>query len=163
MSAQGSSASAKVNRDLNLLAPRFREGVELALDACRQGGLDAMVYEGYRSQELQAIYYARGRTIIPPTRPVTNAPTNPHSWHGFGLAVDVIHRVALWSPPGGEAWFEKVAQAFLANGCKWGGHWRMRDLPQFQWHLCRPSPSEEARALVAAGGLEAVWAAVDAG
>ena len=53
-----------------------RVAVERALHDCQNAGLDAWVYEGLRSPELQAAYYARGRTEIPPHKPVTNAKSN---------------------------------------------------------------------------------------
>ena len=162
MSAGGPGATPKVNRDLTLLAPKFAAAVTAAIDACNAAGMDAMVYEGFRSQELQAIYYARGRTVIPPTHTVTNAPTNLLSWHGYGLAVDVIHRVKFWEPPGGEAWFAKVATFFKQQGCSWGGDWTHPDTPHFQWGQCKPSPSAEARQLMAEGGALAVWQKVGA-
>lgn len=163
MSAQSGTGAGKVSHDLGLLAPRFRDAVEAAIASCQDAGLDAMVYEAYRSQELQALYYARGRTIIPPRRPVTYAPTNLHSWHGYGLAVDVVHRRDYWKPAGGERWFRDVAQVFKDQGlCKWGGDWTKPDTPHFQWHLCKPSPSDEARRLLANGGMEAVWERVQA-
>jgi D-alanyl-D-alanine carboxypeptidase len=153
----------KVNDSLDLPAPKFRDAVIAALAECKTAGLDAKVYEAYRSQELQALYYARGRTMIPPPKPVTNAPTNLQSWHGFGLAVDVIDRTLFWKPIGGEAWFAKVAVIFKRYDCSWGGDWKnYPDTPHFQWHLCKPSPSDEARALNAREGLPAVWAAVGA-
>jgi peptidoglycan L-alanyl-D-glutamate endopeptidase CwlK len=55
-----------------------------------------------------------------------------------------------------------VAQAFVASGCKWGGDWKQKDLPHFQWGKCKPSPSDAARQIIAAQGMEAVWKAVDA-
>lgn len=58
--------------------------VAAAIQECRAAGLDTFVYEAYRSQELQALYYARGRTIIPPVKPVTNAANNLYGWHGYG-------------------------------------------------------------------------------
>ncbi|HEY4132099.1 MAG TPA: M15 family metallopeptidase, partial [Gemmatimonadaceae bacterium] len=114
----------------------------------------------YRSPELQAAYYARGRTVTPPNQTVTNAQSNLFSWHGFGLAVDVIHEEKEWDVP--ESWFADVADCFRAAGCRWGGEWKMKDLPHFQWGLCKPSPSSEARTLIASGGMEAVWKAVGA-
>lgn len=163
MSAGPHPANPRPDADLGKLAPRFRAAVVAALARCAARGVDAMVYEAYRSQALQAIYYARGRTVIPPARPVTNAPTNLYSWHGFGLAVDVISRRFLWSPPEGEAWFAELAEIFKADGlCHWGGDWRQKDTPHFQWHACKPSPSDEARRLLATGGFEAVWTAVGA-
>src|SRR4029453_1991426 len=86
MSAGSNDQAATVSRDLNLLAPAVRAAGEAAIAECQARGLDAYVYEAYRSPELQAIYYARGRTVVPPTRPVTYAATNLQSWHGYGLA-----------------------------------------------------------------------------
>lgn len=149
-----------VNNDLALLAPKFRAQVMAAIAECQQNGFDAFVYEGYRSPELQALYYERGRTIIPPTRPVTNAISNLHSWHGYGLAVDVISRQQYWNAP--EDWFAAVAQIFKRHGCRWGGEWKMKDLPHFQWGQCKPSPSSEAQNLIRTQGMEAVWRAVQA-
>jgi D-alanyl-D-alanine carboxypeptidase-like protein len=160
VSAGSSAHEPAVNRDLGLLAPAFRDAVERAIADCTAGGLDAYVYEAYRSPELQALYYARGRTVVPPTRPVTYAPTNLQSWHGYGLAVDVISRAHLWDRP--EAWFAQVAEIFRKYGCRWGGEWQQKDLPHFQWGLCKPSPSDQARALIATQGMQAVWTAAGA-
>lgn len=160
MSAGESSAKAKVSRDLTVLAPKFRAAVQEAIAACNAAGLDATVYEAYRSLELQELYYERGRTRIPPPFTVTNARSNLFSWHGYGLAVDVISKQHAWDRP--EDWFTQVAAHFRAAGCRWGGEWKMKDLPHFQWGLCRPSPSDRARDLIVSGGMLAVWDAVGA-
>ncbi len=146
--------------DLGQLAPRFRAAVEQALALCGQAALNAKVYETYRSEDLQVIYYARGRTQIPPAVPVTNASSNLYSWHGYGLAVDVIHATLEWNAP--PEWFQSVANCFRQAGCRWGGEWTKPDLPHFQWGLCKPSPSDLARQLIASGGVQAVWQAVGA-
>ena len=157
------SGSKGSNNDLDLLAPHFADAVRAAIAECNREskadgpGLDVVVYEAYRSQELQALYYARGRTIRPPDTPVTNAPTNLHSWHGFGLAVDVIHQQNGWDPPGGMTWFQDVARIFARHGCAWGGNWRVKDYAHFQWGACKPSPSDEARRLLATQGVLGVW------
>jgi len=156
----GASSALRANNDVNTLAPKFREAVEKSIAACNANGLDAMVYEAYRSQDLQSNYYQRGRTIVPPHGTVTNAASNLFSWHGYGLAVDVISRSKEWDVP--ETWFTQVADVFRANGCRWGGEWKMKDLPHFQWGLCRPSPSDRARELISTVGLRAVWEAVGA-
>ncbi len=157
-----SASGAVVDRDLGKLAPRFQEAVIAALADCRADGLDAFVYEAMRSNELQELYYRRGR---PPTpeypRPVTNARSNLYSWHGFGLAVDVISEAHHWDRPW--QWFVHVAAHFSAHGCKWGGAWTNPDPPHMQWGLCKPSPSDRARELLALGGIPAVWDAVGAG
>lgn len=135
--------------------------VEQLLTACGVYGLDAYVYEGVRSAELQALYYHRGR---PPTaaypRPVTNARSNLYSWHGYGLAVDIISRTQRWDAP--ESWFRQVADLAKQCGLDWGGDWKQRDLPHFQWGRCRASPSDLARTIYHQHGLEAVWRIVGA-
>lgn len=160
MSAGLTAAVASVHRELDLLAPLFREAVERALAGCRERKLDAYVYETYRTPELQALYYARGRTVIPPLKRVTNASDNLYSWHGYGLAVDVISKSQGWNRP--ESWFREVARSFQEQNCRWGGEWTMKDLPHFQWGRCKPSPSDLARQLFHAEGVEAVWNAVRA-
>jgi peptidoglycan LD-endopeptidase CwlK len=160
MSAGHSSAEAMVSRDLSILAPRFAEAVRKSIEECNRRGLDAYVYEGFRSAQLQAIYYARGRTVIPPHHTVTNARTNLNSWHGYGLAVDVISRSKSWNQP--VSWFRQVAEVFKANNCKWGGDWTKPDLPHFQWGPCKASPSPRAREIMKAEGPHGVWKAVGA-
>lgn len=160
MSAQSGNAVPAVSRDLSLLAPKFRTAVEAAIAECEAAGFDAFVYEAYRSNELQQIYYARGRTVRPPNRTVTNAKTNLYSWHGYGLAVDVISRSKLWDQP--EDWFRKVADIFKAHGCSWGGDWTSPDTPHMQWGKCKPSPSDLARLIIRQEGMAGVWRAVDA-
>lgn len=91
---------------------------------------------------------------------MTNAKSNLYSWHGYGLAVDVISEKHFWNPPPG--WWDKVAVIFKKHGCKWGGDWKARDLPHFQWGRCKPSPSDRARQLLMEGGLERVWKEVGA-
>ena len=149
-----------VQRSLVLLAPEFGKAVERAIVDANDAGLDAFVYESLRSHELAVGYYARGRTVIPPQRTVTNAPDESYSWHGFGLAVDVISRSKEWDQP--ESWFRAVAEHFKRHGCRWGGEWKQKDLPHFQFGGCKPSPSAEARELLRTHGREAVWRRVGA-
>ena len=162
MSAGEGTAVPKISRDLSLLAPQFATAVDEAIKECNADGLDAFVYEAFRSNALQELYYCRGRTLIPPKHTVTNARTNLYSWHGYGLAVDVISKTKFWEPDEGEAWFRKVAEVFKKHGCKWGGDWAHPDTPHFQWARCKPSPSDLARLLITQDGHEAVWKAVGA-
>ena len=152
--------SLKANRDRSLLAPKFRSAVEAGLADCEAAGLDAMVWEGHRSPELAALYYQRGRTIKPPARPVTNARTALYTWHGYGLAVDIIHRTKFWDA--GDAWFRQMADLMIPHGLKAGLDWKFVDPPHIQWGKCKASPSDRARELLAAGGEVAVWQAVGA-
>lgn len=79
MSARSDANATSVSNDLGLIAPKFRAAVERAIAACNSAGLEAKVFEAYRSDALQRIYYARGRTVIPPNHTVTNAPNNQFS------------------------------------------------------------------------------------
>jgi len=160
LAGDAARAAPTVIRDFGRLAPKFRAAVEQALALCDQASLHAVVYETYRSEELQSLYYARGRTQIPPHETVTNASSNLYSWHGYGLAVDVIHATLEWGAS--PSWFESVANCFRQCGCRWGGEWTKPDLPHFQWGLCKPSPSSRARELILSGGVQAVWDAVGA-
>lgn len=146
--------------DLTVLAPKMQARVEAALKACKTANLDAYVYETLRSAELQELYYARGRTTIPPYRRVTNAQSNLYSWHGYGLAVDVISKSKRWSPS--KDWWYMVAVIFKDEGLDWGGDWEDVDLPHFQFGSLRKTPSDLARKLYRQGGMEAVWREVGA-
>ncbi len=157
------------SRDLSLLAPKFRAAVEAAIAECAQLGLPVKVNEAYRSQARQAWLYAQGRTR--PGDKVTNAPTALTSWHGYGLAVDVIHATKAYWPFGKGAanaannakWFWQVSDVFKRHGCNWGGDFKTRpDAPHMQWGKCRPSPSDVARSLIREKGVQAVWEAVGA-
>lgn len=183
MSAGG--PAPKVSNDISKLAPRFKAAVEAALAECQAAGYDAVVFEAYRSKELADIYYARGRTVKPPEKPVTNAKDNVHSWHGFSCAVDVISKSNQWFNPDGKAdlklpakehpdyakiqlkrkeysakgekWFAAVGAIFEKHGCTWGGRWKQRDTPHMQAGACPASPTDADRKLLQAEGMEAVW------
>lgn len=146
--------AARVVADLAILAPRFREAVDISIAECETFGLRATVYETYRSNALAEAYYAKGRTA--PGSIVTNAPDNLHSWHGYGLAADIIHRTLRWDAPA--SWWREMAAVFKRNGCSWGGDWRtFKDLPHVQWHICPMSPDDEDRRLWRVEGLIGVW------
>ena len=154
--------AAMVQRDLNALAPKFHADVQAALDECHATNLDAYVYEAVRSNALQQAYFDLGRTVVPPEQTITNANSALYSWHGYGLAVDVISQSKQWDA--GDGWFASVAAIFKRHGCAWGGDWisTLGDIDHFQFGGLKASPSDEARALYARGGVEAVWDAVGA-
>ncbi|HEY2709891.1 MAG TPA: M15 family metallopeptidase [Caulobacteraceae bacterium] len=168
--ADDAGSATAVSHDLALLAPLFHQAVSEAIAKCndpaRPGGpLNAKVFEGMRTQARQAFLYAQGRTKPGPK--VTNAPTNVTSWHGFGLAVDVVHATKFWEPFGkdqkkNEQWFADVAAVFKATRCNWGGDWTHPDTPHMQWGKCPASPTDQIRATLKSGGLPAVWKALAA-
>ena len=147
--------------ELARLAPLFREALEGVLRACEVAGMDPVVYETFRSQDLQALYYARGRNVVPPEKPVTNVRDARYGWHHYGLAADIVSRAHGWDVP--ESWWLRLGNIARAHGLAWGGDWKMRDFPHVQWGRCRDTPSDRARELLAEGGVEAVWREVGAG
>jgi hypothetical protein len=151
---------AMVCSSVKVLAPAMRWAVEAAIKECNDERLDAIVYESVRSDELQHIYYQRGRTVVPPHETVTNVASAQYGWHFFGLAVDVISASKRWSVT--DAWRHQVTEIFKRHGLSAGAEWPHPDEPHYQWGKCRRSPSDWCRELYAQGGLEAVWKEVGA-
>lgn len=144
--------------DLRLLAPKFGLAVAEGLNQCHRQGLDVIVFEAARSDELQRYYYAQGRTR--PGKIITNAASAQFGWHFYRLAVDVISAKRGWDVT--DSWQLAVAEIFEKVGLDWGGRWRSPDFPHYQWGRLRSSPSDRARQLYAEGGLARVWQEVGA-
>lgn len=143
------------------LAPRFRAAIEAVVRDMRVAGYRPRVFETLRSDARQAYLYGFGREYDDGRGPVTKAPDTSRSWHGYGLAVDVVEDDATpWVAP--QAFWQALGASAERHGCTWGGRWKVVDLPHLQWRQCRPSPSSVAVRLRAEGGLVAVWRAVGA-
>lgn len=159
MSAGGKTPHAVSNFDG--LAPLFAEALMATIVDCKAAGLDAVVFETTRSKELAALYYTRGR---PPSdeypTPVTGARDASHTWHGYGLAADIISASKEWGA--GDAWFATMGAIAQSHGLTWGGDWKRKDLPHVQWGRCAAAPSAISQALYAQGTPEAVWPIVRA-
>ena len=144
-----------VTRSLARCAPKFAAAVQ-AMMVRLAGGLEERVFETLRTEERQAFLYGFGRTYDDGRGTVTNARTSLKSWHGFGLACDVVEKDATpWSAPVG--FWNQLGEAAEECGLTWGGRWTKPDLPHVQWGKCPATPTEADRALCAAEGIEAVW------
>lgn len=147
-----------IDRRLNRLAPRFARTLVLALSECRRRGLSVGVFEGWRSEHRQASLYRLGRSI--PGNVVTNARDSSYSWHGYGLAADVVFVGSDgawdWSVPDPD-WDD------LARVMEDFGIWRpiAWDKPHFQPRAVPPSPSEVVRGLMLSGNVTQVWRLFD--
>lgn len=144
-----------VQRSLDVVAPAFAQAVwAMMLDLA--GGLNEMVFETLRTPERQAFLYGFGRSYDDGRGKVTNAKTSLYSWHGFGLAVDVVEKDGTpWDAPV-EFW-AGIGKAAARAGLVWGGKWTRPDLPHVQWGTCPTSPSDIDRALVKRDGMRAIW------
>lgn len=135
------------------LHPFFREKIKTLLALAEKAGLEADVFQGFRSVEEQNELFAQGRTK--PGKIVTKA-RGGYSWHNFGIAVDIVFKKGgKWS------WSEEHNWPLLGDlgkgiGLDWGGDWkRFRDRPHFQWKT--NLTLNKARELYKNGGLEKVW------
>ena len=106
--------STKPVADLALLEPVTRAAVAAIINEAHQAGIELRVFETYRSQELQEIYYRRGVTQL---RTV--------GVHHYGLACDlvkVVHGQPNWD--GSFAFLGPLAQKY---NLIWGGDWGFPD------------------------------------
>ena len=158
MSAGGNAACVVSSCDG--LAPKFAAALVATIEQCHAEGLDAVIFETTRSDALAQVYYRRGR---PPSAefpsPVTNAPDASWTWHGYGLAADIISASREWNA--GQSWFTEMGRIAKANGLDWGGDWNHPDLPHVQFGTLKASPSEQSRSLYP-GHIAEVWALVGA-
>jgi peptidoglycan LD-endopeptidase CwlK len=135
------------------LAARIR-----ALDAFVPA-LNLQVVQGLRTWAQQDALYQQGRTA--PGAIVTNCPGG-HSWHNFGLAVDLVPEDIEPGQPDWDvnhpAWQQMVA-AGESLGLVSGSEWKtFKDYPHFQLTGKLPvNPDDATRQLFSESGLRAVW------
>jgi peptidoglycan LD-endopeptidase CwlK len=119
------------------------------------------VTQGLRSWAEQNALYQQGRTT--PGKIVTEAPPG-HSWHEFGLAVDVAPFDAEGKPDWNETHpvWQKLITAGESLGMYSGDEFKRHDDPHFQLTGRFPvSPTDEVRQIFANVGVYGVW--VEAG
>lgn len=144
------------------LAPRFRVALLQVLDELRTEHWPPLVFETLRTDARQQWLHGMGRSYSDGRGVVTHSRDADETWHGFGLAADVVHARAYWSAPS-EFW-TALGAAARRCGLVWGGDWPgFPDRPHLQWGgPMRRSPSPRAARLRESGGLPAVWAEVGA-
>ncbi len=136
-------------------APAFVEAVERTLRRL-EGGLLELPFEWLRTAERQGFLYGFGRSYDDGRGRVTKAATQFNSWHGFGLAVDVVEKDATpWNAP--MSFWENLGEAAEAEGLVWGGRWHSPDWPHLQWGHCPQSPTADDIATARDVGIQAVW------
>lgn len=149
-------------KDLSLLAPRFAASVERLLLQMKLNGFDPVVAESLRTNERQAYLYGFGRDYDDGRGIVTNSATADTTWHGYGLAVDIVSKSKLWDAP--EMFWKALGETASAHGLAWGGDWpSFPDKPHVQFGPpMRRSPSPLAKEIVSEHGLEGLWRVVGA-
>lgn len=158
-----------VCRDLSVLAPGFRAKVEQLLRNMAARGLPCLVVETLRTDERQRFLFGFGREYDDGRGVVTHSRDVDETWHGFGLAVDIVHAEHYWNagPAFWRALEEEAEKLGLTSGADWDRNDATRsafkDLPHVQFGPpMRRSPSPRAARLREQGGLPAVWLEVGA-
>ena len=145
-----------MDRDMGKLAPSFRLRIEAVVADLEAEGFTPWVVECVRTAERQAWLYAQGRTR--PGSIVTKAPTHVSSWHGHGLAVDIIDRVKHWGAT--QAFWQSLGAACGRHGVTWGGNWKsFPDRPHCQDGRVPGGPSKVDRDRTLGSGMAATWEA----
>lgn len=163
-------AEIPVIASVTMLAPQFRAAVDLVLEDMRAWGYTPRVFETLRTDARQQFLYGFGRAYDDGRGIVTFSETASETWHGFGLAADIVCDRRLWGAP--RDFWEVLGCSTRRHGLVWGGDWngdwdssdeRFSDRPHIQWGGgMRRSPSEQAPLLVARGGMPALWRVVRA-
>src|SRR4051812_25246884 len=162
--------------------PELGKRVRSMITALEVEGILLRVTEGLRPWSRQADYYAKGRTVMsdipcvhahaqrapgtcaehPLGATVTNAQPG-HSWHQFGLAVDVVPDdqsvggfQADWNTD--HPVWKKVIAVGEAAGLESGSEWRTRpDWPHFQLTSIPISPTDLTRQTFQQAGMQETW------
>lgn len=115
------------------------------------------ITQGMRGWNEQTKLYEQGRSL--PGKIVTNARPG-HSWHNFGLAVDVVPLAVtgpIWDANHPD--WQTIHSAARALGFICGADFRtFPDWPHLQMTGRFPtSPDDEVRLIFRCGGMEEVW------
>lgn len=144
------------------LAPRFRDALLAVCEELRAATWPPLIYETLRTDARQRYLHGFGRLYSDGRGVVTHSEDADETWHGFGLAADIVHARQYWAAP--HEFWQALGVACRRHALVWGGHWLgFPDRPHVQWGgRMRRSPSPRAARLAAAGGLPSVWQEVGA-
>jgi hypothetical protein len=135
--------------DLEALQPEFRRKVEALITRMQADGFDPMVWETYRTPARAKLLSKRGTGIAPRADG-----SIPIGMHQLGLAVDIVSKSKLWTPP--RAFWDALGAEAKALGLTWGGTWKRVDKPHVQMIPIREQ--DAYRAAFVSGGPAAVAA-----
>ncbi len=123
------------SRSLQDLTTECRNRALTTLRACKNRGVEVLIYCTYRSPEEQEYLYSLGRTR--PGRKVTWARAY-ESWHQFGMAFDAVPLQAgkpVWNYSPHEPRWSVLAEEGKRAGLDWAGDWPRdkREYVHFQY------------------------------
>lgn len=118
------------SRDIKDLHPKVKAMAEKFLSECKTAGLNVTIYSTYRDHESQNDLYAQGRTK--PGKVITKA-KGGDSFHNWKVAFDAAPIVNGSIPWNDARLFEKMGAIGEKCGLEWGGRWKFKDMPHFQF------------------------------
>ena len=118
------------SRDIKDLHPKVKAIAERFISECKAAGINVTIYSTYRDHESQNELYAQGRTKA--GKVVTWA-RGGDSFHNWRVAFDAAPVVNGSIPWGDAKLFERMGAIGERCGLEWGGNWKKRDMPHFQF------------------------------
>lgn len=118
------------SRDINDLHPKVKPMAEAFKAKCAEAGLSVTIYSTFRDHESQNDLYAQGRTK--PGKIVTKA-KGGDSFHNWRVAFDAAPTVDGKIDWNDSKAFEKMGAIGESVGLEWGGRWKFKDMPHFQF------------------------------
>src|SRR6266481_9894005 len=119
-------SNAMIDNDYTKLLPTFRAKVKSLVARMNELGYDAIMFEGFRSQERANILAKQGVGIA-------------RSMHILGLAADIVSHGRLWNAD--SHFWANLGNEAKKLGLTWGGDWRKKDVAHVQ---AAPVSSENA-------------------
>lgn len=146
---------------LQLVCPALADKVHTLATMLADENIVFRVTQGLRAWNDQDKLYQQGRTTPGPI--VTNAPAG-HSWHEFGMAVDVVPDDPTvagfqcdWNTSH-PAWDRLIAVGESLGLFSGSEFVHIKDEPHFQLTGTFPvSPNDEVRQIFKDQGMEAIW------
>jgi peptidoglycan LD-endopeptidase CwlK len=149
------AVQATVLRLIELRVARFSDG-----RAANDEDSLHLLFETLRTNARQQFLYGFGREYDDGRGIVTGAYDASWSWHGYGMAIDIIHPRLAYKAP--DKWWRILGEDYAAVGLRPGRTFKRVDSPHAQWlgvapRLCPATPTAQDRADHRANRVSLVW------
>ena len=122
---------------ISTLTPEYQPIARDLVKKSFEAGVPVLVTEGHRSQERQEQLYAQGRTT--PGQIVTWTKSSRHT---KGIAIDLVPLDLSGKPNYNDTEaYKKLGELSKTLGLEWGGDWKNKDMPHFQFNAAAPAPA----------------------
>lgn len=118
------------SRDIKELHPKVKVMAEKFIAECKAAGLNVTIYSTYRDHESQNDLYAQGRTKAGKVVTKAKGGDSFHNWRVAFDAAPVVNGAIPWNDSN---LFERMGAIGEKCGLEWGGRWKFKDMPHFQF------------------------------